>query len=119
MFAGTSTGSILSTGLSVAKFDDQKQYIGPIFWSDQVKDIYINGRSTIFTKNVGQSFYIFLCYAIYFVFFATIFFLIGRYKYNNPKKYAAFNTMQKLLDENKLHLLEVRVKNEQVEVTKT
>jgi hypothetical protein len=101
MFAGTSTGSILSTALSVANFDEQKQYIEPIFWADHVLDVYIDGRATIFKKNVGQSFYIFLCYAIYFVFFATIFFIIGRYKYNNPKKYEAFISMQTLLDENK------------------
>ncbi len=118
MFAGTSTGSILSTALSVATFDEQKQYIEPIFWADHVLDVYIDGRETIFKKNVGQSFYIFLCYAFYFVFFATIFFIIGRYKYNNPTKYEAFISMQKLLDENKLHLLEVREKNENLEKAK-
>lgn len=78
-------------------------------------DIYVDGRPIIFTTNVGQGTVIFLCYAIYFFLFATLFFLIGRYKYNNPKKYKAFETMQNLLDENKMHLFEVREKNEIME----
>jgi hypothetical protein len=51
--------------------------------------------------------------------FATIFFLIGRYKYNNPKKYKAFEKMQQLLDENKMHLFEERQKAEKMEKLKT
>ena len=60
-----------------------------------------------------------MCYAIYFCIFATIFFLIGRYKYNNPKKYKAFSTMKDILDENKMHLFEVREKNDESERVKT
>ena len=119
MFAGTSTGSILSSALSLAKYDGQGKYQEPLFWADQVLDIYITGRPIIFTKNVGGAFYEFLCYAVYFIIFATIFFLIGRYKYNNPKKLEAFKKMKALLDENKANIDDHRKKNEEIEREKT
>jgi hypothetical protein len=112
MFAGTSTGSILSSGLSTAHYNTSGEYEEPMYWAEDVNEIYIKGRPIIFTSNVGTGLQIFMCYAIYFCIFGLIFFMLGRHKYNNPKKFKAFKTMQDMLDENKMHLLEICEKNE-------
>jgi len=51
MFAGTSTGSILSAGLATAYYPTDPSKRQPKFWSTKVEDIYINERNIIFKRN--------------------------------------------------------------------
>jgi patatin-like phospholipase/acyl hydrolase len=45
MFSGTSTGSILSAGMSLAKV---KGGIEPKYWADDIRNIYIDNSKKIF-----------------------------------------------------------------------
>ena len=90
MFAGTSTGSILSTGLSTAYNPKDPAKRQPMFWSKKVKDIYVNERDVIFKQNGLGVFAQFITYLICFILFAIMFFFCGKRKYNNPKKKEAY-----------------------------
>ena len=84
MFAGTSTGSIASSGLCIRE-DPKNATSNPRFWASGVLDIYVNGRPLIFQKD-SHWFTRILSYTLYFICFAGLFFLMGRCLYNNPKK---------------------------------
>ena len=84
MMAGTSTGSILSTGLSIGKNESSEE---PKFWGEDCVNIYIDYAPQIFKQNgVGSAFHLF--FDILFIsVFGAMFYFMGRSKYNNPKKW--------------------------------
>ena len=94
MFSGTSTGSILSAGLSLANPDIPTN---PKYWADDIRNVYINNSSTIFKKNYLHTFYNFIIYCIYFFIFGSIFYSMGHYRYDNPKIYTAQKEMLQFL----------------------
>lgn len=92
MFAGTSTGSIASSGLCIRE-DPKNQTSSPRFWASGVLGIYVDGRPVIFQKD-QHWFTRILSYTLYFIFFAGLFFLMGRCIYNNPKKMKYYREME-------------------------
>lgn len=96
MFSGTSTGSILSAGLSLGTPDNSTH---PRYWANDIRNIYIDNASTIFKKNYLHSFYNFLIYLIYFFVFGSIFYSMGYYRYDNPKIYKAQKEMLEFLQD--------------------
>jgi hypothetical protein len=85
MMAGTSTGSILSTALSI-KNDDGN---APKYWATDCRDIYINNASTIFQQHGFSTIFMIFCYILFIISFGALFFYIGKLKYDNPKKWKA------------------------------
>jgi len=82
MFAGTSTGSILATALSLKSETNKTQ---PMFWAKDANEIYINSAEDLFKKNgVSRAFEI-ICYSSFISVFAIMFYLIGVNKYRNKK----------------------------------
>lgn len=82
MFAGTSTGSILASALSLKHPDNSSE---PQYWATDANMIYVNSAPILFAKNGVSKFFEYMCYAIFISVFAVLFFLLGRHKYNNKK----------------------------------
>ena len=86
MFAGTSTGSMISAALSLPMDDDKTQ---PKYWARDTVNIYKLEAPVIFTKN-GVDFYReILCYTIFIIVFSSLFFFIGTRKFNNKKTHVS------------------------------
>jgi hypothetical protein len=103
MTAGTSTGSILATGLVYPLGDTQE----PMYWGTDLLNIYMDKASTIFTGNDLPSTTKGLIYLVCILLCAEIFYLIGNRHYDNDdvkKSMAEFKTQLRshLIKENKI-----------------
>lgn len=93
MMSGTSTGSILTTGLSV----QSKQKDVPLYWGKDCVKIYIDGGPMIFQQNkLGRSFQ-YLCYIGFVILFTSLFYCWGRSRYDSKKKQMALKEMHDFL----------------------
>ena len=70
MMAGTSTGSILSTGLSIKKEGTVDE---PKLWGEDCRNIYIDQAPFIFKQNGVGVFFQIVCYLIFIFAFGGIF----------------------------------------------
>ena len=84
MLSGTSTGSIMSAGFSLA--DDQGN---PEYWASDIKAVYIDNADQIFLINGFGYFTTVLIWLVYFTCFGSWFFVVGHYKYDNPNIHRA------------------------------
>ena len=91
MIAGTSTGSILATGLSISSGRKNPiPYKGrnddlPKYWAEGAVDIYTGGGAAIFRRNGLTTGVVVVAYVLCILFFLTVFGLIGYCVYDNPK----------------------------------
>jgi patatin-like phospholipase/acyl hydrolase len=94
MMAGTSTGSILSTGLSLASADDPNV---PKYWAMDAVNIYIDGGPLIFDQNkLGKALQI-ICFIVLIILFAGLFYVCGVSRYDNKRKKTALDEMHEFL----------------------
>ena len=110
MISGTSTGSILATGLSISTGTlnpipfKGKHYPLPKYWGPECVKIYTSGGAAIFNPNGLATGWVVLFYFITMFFFLVIFGLLGMCIYDNPKtKKSHINTLE-FLNESKEQL---------------
>jgi hypothetical protein len=101
MFAGTSTGSILASALSLKSTTNSSE---PRYWATDANMIYVDSAPVLFAKNGVSKFFEVICYCVFISAFAATFFLCGRHRYNNKKTIEAQQKMREFL-ENSLELL--------------
>lgn len=106
MFAGTSTGSILATAMSVPKVVGGRD---PRFWADDALDIYMKGGVIIFKQNEFGAWLYVLTYSFYIIFMSALFYLIGKCVYQNPEKIKALDEIHKFLTDIKQSKLKVEI----------
>ena len=82
MTAGTSTGSIISAGLSYPRDDDKDK---PKYYMDDLLRIYSTLGDQIFQKNTLSPGVSFLWVLLFLSIFGGIGYYIGMMKYDNPK----------------------------------
>jgi hypothetical protein len=109
MTSGTSTGSIIAAGLvypcpncTVSDNADVggKVYKPPGFFAADLLKIYTEKNDQVFMKD-KLGWFISIFYVLLFMaFWGGIFYLIGWYRYDNPKVLQAFNDLREALDEN-------------------
>ena len=120
MFSGTSTGSILSAGLSLANSTSvEGEPQEPKYWADDIRNIYTGKRGVIFRSNPLNTLLSILVYVLYFLIFGIIFYFIGYFKYDNPKILKAQIEMLEFLQEFKNKLLEEKVEETKLQKMKT
>lgn len=104
MMSGTSTGSILSAGLSVREGPSRPNY--PKYWAMDAVKIYIDGGPIIFQQNkVGKSVKV-LCYIFSIIVCGLLFFYCGLRKYDSKKYKKSLNSILESLIQHKELLLE-------------
>ena len=118
MFAGTSTGSILAAALSQAynatATDETRQ---PKFWSEAIRNIYIDKRNDIFLKNgAGVATKVF-AFLISFVGLCLLFYACGNRKYDSKKKLEAFQSFKLFLIKSKEKLLKEKMNKDGAEIS--
>lgn len=86
LISGTSTGSMLAAALSTYKDGSDTE---PMFWGKSMVEFYMTNAAPLFKSNKLKGFVSFLLWLLIFVFWGTVFFLYGVYKYANPKKLKA------------------------------
>ena len=101
MFAGTSTGSILASALSLKSTTNSSE---PRYWATDANMIYVDSAPILFAKNGVSKFFEVICYCVFISAFAATFFLCGRHRYNNNKTIEAQQKMREFL-ENSLEVL--------------
>ena len=108
MLAGTSTGSILSAGLSIPSPTNSS---APRYYATDAQNIYIDNADVIFKRNHFNWFQRFSAFVVFILFFTCVFHIVGYYKYNNPKAHKAHAKMHDFLQERK-KVLNKKVKKE-------
>ena len=88
MMAGTSTGSILSAGLSIPSRTNSS---APMYYAGEGQEIYMNNAKKIFKSNKLSLFTDILTFMLFLLTFTSIFYCCGKRKYNNPKVHNAHN----------------------------
>ena len=92
MTSGTSTGSIISAGLSYpigTSNSVEKQT--PKYFAKEVIEVYSTKGEQIFKESEGYSTgFLTLWFFIFVFFIGGIFYFIGRYYYDNPKTWQQF-----------------------------
>lgn len=100
MMSGTSTGSIISAGLSYPKDTRgfEKNAWIPMYWGFDIIDIYSNKGEFIFKKKEGinKGLRAFLM-ILYMTIFAGIGFYLGRRWFDNPEQDKIYKNMHKAL----------------------
>jgi len=98
MLAGTSTGSLLATGLSIRK--SVKDGIDqPLYWAPDALDIYTNGADEIFKGN-GLKFWLYLLITLGIILvFIYPYYFCAMKRYNNPGKFKNFQRMREYIEE--------------------
>ena len=96
MFAGTSTGSIMSAGLV---FPDEDNPSKPKYSAERAMEVYIDGAKFIFTPNGWPPLTGFLLCIAFGITFAAIFFWQGIKKYHNPKTLKSLFKYEEFLEE--------------------
>ena len=89
MMAGTSTGSILASGLSYPKFppsQDPSSKGQPKFYAKDIIEIYEEFGKEIFTRNEIPLIINFICSLVIVLIFLLLGFLSGQYCFDNKKK---------------------------------
>lgn len=82
MTAGTSTGSIISAGLSFPKGNSTNF---PKYFADDVIEIYTKNGDKIFSKSEGSELWVqVVIFIIHVLIWGVVFFFIGRHRYDNP-----------------------------------
>lgn len=105
MTAGTSTGSIISAGLSYPLGDSEEERHIPKFFAKEVVDIYVNNGDMIFSKSEGASDLIkVLIFLVFVAVWGVLFFFIGRHYYDNPKVIKEFKKMNSLITDKKRNI---------------
>ena len=100
MISGTSTGSMLASGLSVEKpgapqlSTGQKQ---PMFYGQEMVDFYKSNAVKIFQRNYLGTAKVVFIWTIIFAIFGFLFYFIGHRKYTNPEKIKAQKEMHEFL----------------------
>ena len=111
MFAGTSTGSILASALSLAYNKNIPEERQPRFWATAIEDIYYNDREKIFKQNrigwLAQT----IAYFIAIGLFTGSFYFVGRRKYDDPQKQQAFQEILNFLRNMKENLVDTKKEN--------
>ena len=100
MIAGTSTGSILSTALSIENDNGE-----PLLWGKECKESYITLAPDIFKEKTLSVITKVFLYIMFIACFGGIFYFLGRHKYDNPKKIEAFNKTHQFLRERQEQLV--------------
>lgn len=117
MLSGTSTGSILSGGLSIGKNGDKEE---PMFWADDIRSIYeLDAEKKIFKKTWWKTALNYLIPLLIFAIFIIVFYLIGKWRYDNPKIKIAQKEMLEFLRDAKDRLVEEKQEETKLEDIKT
>ena len=115
MMSGTSTGSILTTGLSVQS--EVKNV--PKYWAKDCVNIYIQGGPQIFQQNKLGAIFQYLCYVCFVILFASVFYCCGKSRYDNSRKQKALKEMHNFLIEQQEKLEVKRAEHKKLETART
>lgn len=102
MTAGTSTGSIISAGLSYPLGDSPEDSQTPKYFAKEIIEIYTKNGDLIFSKSEGASNYeqgiIFILHVMIWGF---VFYLVGRFYYDNPQVLKDFDKINAVISNKK------------------
>ena len=105
MTAGTSTGSIISAGLSYPiSTDNSVNKQTPKYFAKEVIEVYSTKGEQIFKESEGYSTGLLTLFFFIFVFFwGGIFYCLGVYFYDNPSTWRKFNEWEAMIKNAKVH----------------
>jgi len=100
MLAGTSTGSLLAAGLSIKNRSASSNGLDqPLYWANDAYHIYTDNADQIFeSKGLGGWIYVIILICVTVVMGPCLWWCARR-RYDNPKKWRAFEEIKEYLDE--------------------
>lgn len=100
MMAGTSTGSILVSGLAYPD-KNYRNISKPQFFADDLLKIYTERGGEIFVQQGLRSTYYFLFIILFVVVFSACGYLLGNMLFDSPRTRRAFKEMKQMVENDK------------------